>query len=142
MDLTQLDTRKAANEGRELVIVDPATGLDTDIKILLAGQDSDIFQKLDRKASRERFKRLKQGRQLNLTPEEIEDEQLQMLVACTLGWSDLLENGQPVTFSATEAKRIYRNYPIIRRQVAAFIGAEANFLSESPTSSPMPSEPI
>ena len=140
MDLAQLDTKQAANSGRELVIVDPATNRDTDIKIILAGQDSDIYQELDREASRKRFKVLKKRQELNLTPEEVEEEQLQLLVSCTLGWSGLTEGGKAIAFSAGEAKRIYQQYPVIRRQVVAFVGSEANFLPESPVILPKPSK--
>jgi|WetSurMetagenome_2_1015567.scaffolds.fasta_scaffold82299_3 hypothetical protein len=140
MDLKQLDSVAAANEGRELIIIDPATNKDTDIKIILAGMDSEIYQKLDREASRKRFKMLKKRQELNLTPEEVEEEQLQLLVSCTLGWSGMTEGGKELAFNSSEARRVYQQYPVIKRQVMAFVGSEANFLPESGTHFAKPSK--
>lgn len=132
MDLSLLDSKKGANEGRELIIVNPATGLETDIMITLAGIDSDIYQAIDREAARKRFKLLSRRQELKLTPEEIEEERLDMLAKCTLGWSGLQENGQDMPYSYANARRIYQNYPVIRRQVDQFIGDQSNFLASSP----------
>ena len=140
MDLAQLDTRKAANEGRELVIVDPATGLDTDIKILLAGGDSDLFQKMNDDLQLEFREKLKKNPQAALSPQEDREKNYQRLARATLGWWNVKENGQDVPFSYEAAKRIYREYPVIYRQALNFVGAETNFLPNSPTSSPMESE--
>ena len=146
MDLAQLDTRKAANEGRELVIVNPANGQETDIRILLAGADSDLFQKMNDDLQIEFREKLKKNPKANLSPQEDREKNYQRLARATLGWWGIQEEDTDghlidVPFSYEAAIRIYRNYPLVYRQALNFVGAETNFLPKPPESSPMPSEP-
>lgn len=135
MDLKQLDTKTASNEGRELVIKCPASGEDTDIKITLAGPDSDLFQKMNIKLQRDLRKKLLKNRNFEFTSEEESQLDYERFARATLGWTGMQENGQEVPFSFENAKRIYREYPVIFRQVTAFLGDQANFLPRSETPS-------
>lgn len=135
MDLKQLDTKTASNEGRECVIKHPDTGLDTDIKITLAGMDSDLFQEMNDDLKREVREKLKRGKEFELSPDEERDRDYKRMVKATLGWSGVEEDGKAVTFSPDTALRVYRAYPVIFRQVLAFVGGEANFLPQSKKSS-------
>jgi hypothetical protein len=131
MDLKQLDTKTASNEGRECVIKHPDTGLDTDIKITVAGMDSDLFQEMNDDLKREVREKLKRGKEFELTPDEERERDYERLARATLGWSGVEEDGKAIPFSPETALRIYRDFPVIFRQVLAFVGGEANFLPQS-----------
>ena len=135
MDLKQLDTKTASNEGRECVIKHPDTGLDTDIKITLAGMDSDLFQEMNDDLKREVREKLKRGKEFELTPDEERDRDYERMVKATLGWSGVQEDGVDLPFSPDTALRVYREIPVIFRQVLAFVGGEANFLPQFKKSS-------
>jgi hypothetical protein len=135
MDLKQLDTKTASNEGRECVIKHPDSGLNTDIKITLAGVDSDLFQEMNDDLKREIREKLKRGKEFDLTPEEERERDYKRLAKATLGWSGVEEDGKDLAFSHDTALRVYREFPVIFRQVLAFVGGEANFLPQSKKSS-------
>jgi|WetSurMetagenome_2_1015567.scaffolds.fasta_scaffold29245_3 hypothetical protein len=135
MDLKQLDTKTASNEGRECVIKHPDTGLDTDIKINLAGIDSDLFQEMNDDLKREIREKLKRNKEFELTPDEERDRDYKRMARATLGWSGIQEDGKDLAFSYDNALRVYRDFPIIFRQVLAFVGGEGNFLPQFKKSS-------
>ena len=135
MDLKQLDTKTAANEGRELVIKHPDTGLDTDIRITLAGVDSDLFTEMNDELKREVREKLKRNKEFDLTPDEERERDYIRMARATLGWSGLQEDGKDLPFSYDNALRVYRDFPVIFRQVLTFVGGEANFLPQFKKSS-------
>lgn len=130
MDIKLLDTRKAATEGRECIIRMP-DGSPTDIKIILAGLDSDLFKEMNDKLQREVREALKRNREFELSPDEERERDWQRMANATLGWSGVEEDGKELPFAKENARRIYEQYPLIFRQVLAFVGGEANFLPMS-----------
>lgn len=58
------------------------------------------------------------------------DAEINQLVACTLGWENITRHKQPFPFSRDNAEIVYREYPLIRAQVANFINNRMNFLGE------------
>jgi hypothetical protein len=117
------------------VIKHPDTGLDTDIKITLAGMDSDLFQEMNDDLKKEVREKLKRGKDFDLSPDEERERDYKRMVKATLGWSGLEEDGKPLAFSPETALRVYREIPVIFRQVLAFVGGEANFLPQYKKSS-------
>lgn len=129
MDLKRLDTVSASNEGAELAIYAP-DGEKTDIVIRLAGVDSDVYRKASRKQRDKRLQNLQKRGKQKLTSAELDEEGIALLAACTLGWENLEENGQPLECTRENAERLYHDYPDVRQQVDAFIGDRANFLAQ------------
>ena len=135
MDLKNLTTTQ---EGATLELRHPATGeilkyggkkdQDHTMHLILAGADSDIYKKAQRKVTDRRFKQQQKFRHFRLTAAMIEDEAIEILAAVTLG-GKLLMNSKEITVDANNAGDIYREYPWIRDQVDIFIEDRSNFLS-------------
>lgn len=90
-------------ESAEVRIKDPTSGAPTPMVVTLAGPEHpDRKRLLFAKQRRMRSQLSKTGKvQLN-DPEEDEAEELDQLVACTLGW-----RGAPVAYSRDAARQLY-----------------------------------
>lgn len=142
MDVSQLDVIKKSNEGFEFQVYNPATGALTGMYITVLGRDSDAYRKLQNQQNRVRMERMTQGGRLRLSvmpsPEEIEREALELLVACTVRWRQLADGDQykdTLTVSGEEwvctretVARLYKEYPVMREQADSAISERANFL--------------
>jgi len=127
-DLASLDTIAASNEGEWMNVMHPKTDEPIGARIKLAGPDSDIVKKAQNKITNRRLK----GRGRNkLDAESINEEQVEMLASCTLGWEGIVVNGEEVKFSKDNAVNLYLKYPWIMEQVNIFIGDRANFIKSS-----------
>lgn len=123
-DLSTLNVVEAANKGTVVDITHPVSGEVLGIKITVAGSDSDIYRKAQRQILN---KRLAQ-RAVKTKAEEIENESLELLVKCTLGWEGVEEAGAPIPFSAEAARSLYKKYPWLREQVDTAIADRSLFL--------------
>jgi len=124
MDLAKLDTLSPANEGVWMELEHPVTGEPLGIKIKVAGVDSDYYRKEMR---RQQNKRLKKGIR-TISAEELENEVIELLVACTLDWEGIEYEGKVLECNKENARMIYKKFPWIREQVDNFINDRANFL--------------
>lgn len=139
MDLGQLDTCAAAEDGVDLQLKHPGTlapltqddTAETPITIRLAGQDSARFRKAER-ANRD--KRLRGGFRRTPTAAELDAEGLELLTNCTLGWSGIVLDGAPLEFTTANVRMLYKRLAWVREQVDAFVGERAYFLPSLPTS--------
>lgn len=129
MDLTQLDSVKASNDGADLHVVHPSTGEKLGIVITLAGPDSDVFRKAKRRNTDKRLKAVQKGRE-KLSSAELEQEATEILAACTLDWSGIQEGKKDLECTPENASDLYTRYPWIREQVDEFIGDRANFIKD------------
>lgn len=127
MDIAKLDTRTAATEGRDMVVVD-AEGKETDIILTLIGEDSSGY-----------VKAIKEAREiLNDMPEDIdgqverlEDSTMCKIVACTTNMTGLEDGGKPVDFSIENVTMLYRAAPYVAMQALNFIKMRSNFLTSA-----------
>lgn len=106
-DVTSADVR----------IKDPTTGAPTPMVVTLAGPEHADRKRLTfARQRRLRAALAKTGKVPVSDPEEDDAEELDMLVACTLGWS-----GASVPYSPAEARRLYADPKRrwLRDQVAA-----------------------
>lgn len=106
-DVTSADVR----------IKDPTTGAPTPMVVTLAGPEHADRKRLTfARQRRLRAALAKTGKVPVSDPEEDDAEELDMLVACTLGWS-----GASVPYSPAEARRLYSDPKRrwLRDQVAA-----------------------
>lgn len=101
----------------ELRIKNPKTGEPTPMVVTLAGPEHPDRKRIAFARQRNlRAKLAKTGKVPVSSPEEDEDDELELLVACTLGWS-----GASVAYSRDEARRLYADNKRrwLRDQVAA-----------------------
>jgi predicted glycosyltransferase len=137
-ELSPLKTGETSTTGAPCVLTHPGTETDLEDKegnkatLILAGEDSDQYQQVLRTQRRRRLDQALKGRKAGVTPEQLEAEALDLLVACTLSWKHIAIDGSE-TFSPTTARKLYEEYPWIREQAERFIGDRANFLPASKT---------
>lgn len=134
-ELSDLDTARGAEQGYELTLSHPKTGEPTPMKITVLGADSDAYREKVREFQRRRADRMNKNRRLSVTPDEIEAETLEMLVAVTTGWSGFTLDGAALPFSGDNVRAIYRRFSWIREQVDQTVGDRANFLPKSANAS-------
>ena len=120
MDIANLNTMKAADEGAWLELKHPATGEKLGASIKLAGADSAIFRNKKREISNRRI-----NAKSPATIEQIESEGLELLASCVIDWGKLQINGA----TPTDAKAVFSEYAWIKEQADEFIGERANFLA-------------
>lgn len=136
MDLAKLDTSK---ETATLHVLHPVTREpmfegDKAMTIELYGSDSEQYRSHQRQAANENLKnRSEKGGQdaPQATAERIEQGAIDLLAACTAGWSGVIENGKEVKYTAAEVKRVYGQYRWIYEQVDSFVHSRANFLPKA-----------
>jgi hypothetical protein len=135
MDLQRLDSQQAADSGAIMTILNPVTLepiVDDDgqeMWIRVAGEDSELYQAATRLVSNRRLQvAFERGRGLRVTAEELEQETLTRLAKCTLAWH-LQMNGELLTCTEAEAKKLYKRLPWLREQVDKFIVDRSHFFA-------------
>lgn len=130
IDLSSLDTVAGANAGVDVQLRHPATGDDLGITIHVLGRDSDTFKAVETRQLTQRMERVRRsGRNTNaFTPEQANEDAIELLASSTTGWSDnFVVDGKPMPFSVAAAEQIYARFPWIREQVDQAVGDRANF---------------
>lgn len=128
--LAELDTCKGADAGFECQINHPTTGAPIALWITVLGTDSETYRRTLNAQTRRMQERARKTRRPS-TPEEIDEDALQLLAAVTTGWRAELEldKGVPFpAFSKAAAVDLYRRFRWIREQVDQAVGDRANFL--------------
>lgn len=128
MDLKLFDTKSLSTQGVTYALRNPHDGKATDIEFILLGPDSAVYREAERRALRKRNQRLQQEDDdlLVLTDEE----RLETVAPCVIGWRNLQENGVDVPFSPENCRRVLQDYPVILRQLDAHISDGRNFLAK------------
>lgn len=132
MDIAKLDTRKLAEQGFDLTIVDP-NGDKTEIVITVRGADSvtyrEKFTELRRRANNQINKTHKIVRSVG----EQDADNLELLVAATVTWRGIEMDGSPLVYSEQNARQLYTDFPAIGEQVDRAINDRSNFLPKAAT---------
>jgi hypothetical protein len=135
IDLGSIDTVKGANEGFDVNIYHPGTNEDLGITIRIIGKDSDEFQRISRAQSKKRMAKITKGgfRNANVPIEEIEQDSLQLLAACTKSWAQgekqtVTLDGKELECSKDNAVAVYERFPWIKEQIDTAMGDRANFI--------------
>lgn len=133
-DLSALDIRAFADSGVWQVINHPITGQPLvndkgqEWRMLLAGKDSAVYRKAQSEAVQRRF-----AGGNKLTPEIMEDEAIQLLSACVLGFEYFVTDGKELPFNAENAFMLVERFPWLRDQIEAVIlDRERYFLDNMP----------
>lgn len=113
---------------KEIDIIHPTTKKKTGIKITVLSRDSDTYRDLQKAQANVRFKQFgKRTTSASLTAEELEEESIQLLVACTVGWKNMFYDGKSVEFNQDNVRMIYERVTTIREQVDEAIHDRSNF---------------
>jgi len=143
IDLGDIDTVKGSNEGFDVELYHPATNADTGIIITVLGKDSDAFQKTNKQQQKKRMDRLSKngfrgGKVAPPSQEEMDADSLELLASCTVGWKTIIDessgsetillDGEELSFSLVNAKKVYKRFPWIKEQIDTAIGDRANFI--------------
>lgn len=135
MDLSTLDTKTAGEKPALLTLQHPVkeTPLVNDDdktpwQLQLISADSDEYNAVRRNVLTQRIRQSAKTRKPTVTAEQVEADALDMLVACTKGWSGLRLQGKPLEYTPEAARMLYTEYAWIREQADAFINDRANFL--------------
>jgi hypothetical protein len=97
------------------------------------GKDSSVFREHIRDVLNERLRResMAQYRGKNepaMTAQKAEEESLNLLVICTVGWNNVVLDGKELEFNEANVRKIYQSYSWIFDQVNEAIGQLENFL--------------
>jgi uncharacterized membrane protein YcgQ (UPF0703/DUF1980 family) len=142
-DISALDTKTAANEGCEFEVQHPATLDGTGLLITVLGEDSEAYRKITHHQQQRRLKRALASRKgsagANDALEDLDDDQLEILAACTKAWrmkddSDVKLDGKPLPCTAENARALYERFPVIRAQAERTLLDRANFTQRSASS--------
>lgn len=126
IDLSELDTKAAANAGTSITLRHPFTNDDLDITINVLGRDSDAFNKIQSAQNKKRFERMQKNKKGTLL-DDLDESGIALLAACTTGWTNVQLNGSILDFSEDNARMVYERFPWIREQIDSAIGDRANF---------------
>lgn len=130
--LKDLDTVKAANEGAKLLFTHPITGEKLDCWMMVAGRDSDVYQKGLRSISNRRIQQVNRNPasiSTTVTAEKQKEEEYELVSKAVLDWGGFLdEDDNEMPFSQENVLAVLREFPWVFEQVDAFIANRANFL--------------
>lgn len=127
-DLANFDLTVLANEGAEIELKHPVNGEGIGSFISIIGTDSDTYQSAIAALRNKRIEAAKNAKTVNMTAEDIDEQNIDLLAACTTGFRDLILDGETVVFSVANAKKIYTRFKWIRDQIDNEIGDRSNFL--------------
>ena len=117
------------NDAAELELVYEDSGQPMGICLTLGGPDSETYRAAERRNHDARLERLRKNQPI--TAEVAENWQLDLLVACTLGWRfapPAVRAGETgPEFTPLNLRALYEVYPEISEQVNRFIGQRRNF---------------
>ena len=139
MDISKLDVVKQANEGFELQLQDPETNANLGIFITVLGHDSEEYTKLQGRQNKRRTARMFNAGRFKpgaISDEEIKQDTIELLAACTKAWRDEGEKlsaaikvgGAEMECTHENVVQVYTAYPWIKEQVDAAVGDRANFI--------------
>jgi hypothetical protein len=135
VDLSDFDLAKGAESGADLALRNPVTDeplLTEDgaqITIRLVGMDSGAYRRALHQIQNRKLGRLTRGKSPSM--ELVERDELELLAACTVGWSGVVVDGAPLEFSAQNAVSLYERFRWIKEQVDAYIGDRENFFQNA-----------
>lgn len=133
MESFDLDAFEDISAG-EYTVKHPETNQPTPMVMTLAGPEHPNRKKIAFAAQRRLRKVLQQTGKLQLAdPEEEEQDEVDMLVACTLGWRGLTVGGKTLDWSQDAARTIYSDPKRrwLRDQIKAALNEREHFIKRS-----------
>ena len=117
MELRSIDT-SLCETGADMIVTD-IDGNDTDAIITLLGSES----KVGRKLMLDFMRTIKEGKQEDGDSDKILSE-------LTIGWKNIKIDGKEVKFTKEKALELYKEFPILKKQVDIFVSNQKNFLKK------------
>lgn len=139
-DFNTLDTVGAADIPTEMTLRHPSTDMkltyedgdkELPVTISLLGLESSAARKLRRRFQARRLERLDKGKKMRLTPEQLDEERLDMYVALTQSWKGIDWKGEPLPCTPANVRMLYTERDWIQDQIAEYTGDLANYLGNS-----------
>lgn len=136
IDLGELDTVKACNDGAEIELRHPVTKAPIGVFWTVLGKDSDAFREHVRDTINDDLRRARNKKRTGdeaQTVEMAEQRALELLLVCSRGWRTgdqpvINLNGEQLTFSVSNAKRVLTAMPWVKDQIDAAIADLENFM--------------
>ena len=129
MDLADaLSNAVDQGRGRWFDLLNPWTGEPTEMRVLVAGPDSDV-QRRARVAMMDDLSTVADA-EGKVSFEKREAARIACLARCVLDWQ-MIEDGEPLLLSNRSVTRVLRAVPWIEEQVDAFAGNRAAFAPEA-----------
>lgn len=135
MNLRSFEYRRVAEEGVRVPLLDPVTGEATGAALTLRGRDAPTLKAIELEQRRRRLEQLARDGIDRVEPQQRDEEELEMLVAATVGWEGLELDGEAVPFSAEKARWFYTEFPCFLEQARLAIVKRANFSPRSASGS-------
>ena len=133
MDLSNLDTRRASEEGAWLTLRHPATDrpiLDEStgapVRIKLLGKDSKAYQSRAMQLAQRHIGAGLGRKKVDL--EAMSEEDTELLASATVAWEYIVVDHESLSCSTSNARTLYERFPWIKEQVQLFIGSREAFL--------------
>lgn len=101
------------------------------VTISLVGVDSENYQAAARASQNRRLAKINPRKVRQVTAEEMENDALEILVACTIAWEGIGWGKEDLKCTPENVRKVYANVPFIREQVDEFINDRSNFLGNS-----------
>lgn len=133
LELSSVDTATRGESGYPLRLLHPGTGKPTKAVITVRGHDSPTYHAKKLEMTRANVERARNKDNPERTPEEVEQDAIEILVASTIGWTGLKLDGADYPYSEANARALYKKYHWIYEQVDRAIHNRANFSSGSAT---------
>lgn len=129
-----LDDLRPVEEPRRLHLSHPQTGADLyaggkPLVVWVLGPDHPTMRAHDRKTANRRLQQASRTGQITMTAKQTEEDALTRAVLATERWENIRQGGKEVPCDEANKRRIYKEWPWMRRQVDAFHGNAGNFLS-------------
>lgn len=132
LDLASLDTVAACNKGFELELLHPSSRKPLGMFITIYGKDSEVYNDIVHErintTIRKRALEMRTGKDADIkTSQQIDEEEIELLVGCTISFRDINFNG-PYEYSIANAIKLYKQMPWIKDQVNRAIADISNFI--------------
>lgn len=125
LDLATLDTTALCDQGAELELTHPVTGMPLGIWLTLAGMDSIRWRNAVASLAERRL-----ARRDKMSSEDYRSNGIELLARCTLSWRGVVLEGQELSCSEANARRLYERFPWIYEQADRFASDRGSYLRD------------
>ncbi len=126
-DLAAIDTIAACNKPFEVEIIHPVTKDALGVFISVVGKDSDVYRAKIKALTEESLTRSARGKSIK-SVDKIEADNINALVAAITGWRNVVLDGEVLTYSNANARKLLTRILPIREQVQEAVNDLENFM--------------
>lgn len=100
-----------------------------EMALLLLGTESKQFKEIERKWANIILQKTNKGKQA-MNYDDIQDQAMDQLLACTVGFENIFFGGKDLPFSRENAQMIYEKWAFIKKAASEFIKDQKNFFKK------------